>query len=358
VGKIRNLRPEDIPELVRLRRQVFHLTERPGDAALESYYERLFLSGPWRDDACPSLVYENAHGKPTGFIGVITRPMDFQGESLRAAVSTEFMVDPGVRGVGVELLAAHLRRGQDLSIGDRATDRARLLFEALGSMTVLSHSLYWAHPLRPSRFAAYQLEWRGILRAVRVAAWPVCTAFDLFATRVAPGRYRLPRPEGEPEELDVPTVIAKLPMVAGSKALRPTYTVESLRWLLRQLEEKTAYGRLEKVQVRHGAEGVIGWFVYFVKPGDQAEVVQMAALPGRHAEVLDHLLRHVARTGATVVSGRFDPLFRETFEQKGFRYSMARPWTVMHSRRPEVVRAFQTGNVFFSRLEGEWWMSF
>src|SRR6267143_5016749 len=126
MGKIRRFCKRDIPDIVRLRRQVFQLTERPSDQSLADCYERVLLRNPWYDDALSSLVYENARGQPCGFIGVIGRPMEFEGERVRCAVSTEFMVDPEERGIiGVQLLRRFLEGGQDLSVSDRANDVGR-----------------------------------------------------------------------------------------------------------------------------------------------------------------------------------------------------------------------------------------
>jgi hypothetical protein len=34
------------------------------------------------------------------------------------------------------------------------------------------------------------------------------------------------------------------------------------------------------------------------------------------------------------------------------------PWVLVHARDPEFVRAFEHGDAFFSRLEGEWCLRF
>ena len=66
---VRAFRPEDITAIVRLRRKIFHLTEQPSDAGLAAYYHRIFFENPWRDDAFPSFVYEDARGVQAGFLG-------------------------------------------------------------------------------------------------------------------------------------------------------------------------------------------------------------------------------------------------------------------------------------------------
>lgn len=359
MGRIRRFVKDDIPDLVRLRRTVFRASERPSEESLAESYERVLLHNPWYDESLPSLVYENARGRPCGFIGVVPRPMQFEGERVRCAVSTELMVDQEERGIaGIQLLQRFLAGEQDVSLSDRANDAARKLCELHGGATSLWYSLYWNHALRPSRYGLSRLGWRGALRGVKLALRPVCSAFDAFATRVARGRYRQEKPQGTVEPLDPATIVTMLPRVVGRASLVPLYDVASVTWLLHRLEEKQTYSRLETVQVRDAASAVIGWFVYYLRSRDHAEVVQLAAVEGRHKQVLDHLLYHAWRGGAITVAGRVDRLFAAEFDQRGFRLSVGSPWTIVHSRNARLQQAFQSGAAFLSRLDAEWWLSF
>lgn len=360
MGRIRACRSDDIPEVVRLRRRVFRSMEHPSDESLAAYYQRIFFENPWRDDAFPSLVYEGARGRPVGFLGVVPRPMVFQGEPLRATVSTEFMVDPEERGMaGIELLRTYLRGSQDLSISDRANDAARALVEALGGVTLLWYSLYWVRPLRPAAYALGQLEWRGVARGFRLALRPVARLFDAYATRVAAGRYYQHSPAAIAEPLEVNTVVTALPRVVEQHRLVPSYDKDSLRWLLERLEERVSTcGPLHRVQIRDSQQGVIGWFLYYLNPERRAEVVQLAAVQGRRGQVLEHLLHHAWRRGAVLASGRLDAPFVESLLERGCTFALARPWTLMHSQRRELVDVVQSGGAFVSRMDSEWWLGF
>src|SRR5438876_8358875 len=172
---VRAFRPEDIRAIVRLRRKSFRLTEQSSDAGLAAYYQRIFFENPWRDEALPSLVYEDARGMQAGFLGVIPRPMRFGEQPIRAAVSTELMVDPAERGIaGLMLLRAFFGGPQDVSISDRANAPAREIFERLGGGTALWFSLYWVRVLCPFEYAAGRLGWRGIPTLTR----PLCLLLD------------------------------------------------------------------------------------------------------------------------------------------------------------------------------------
>lgn len=360
MGRVRVCRPDDIPAVVQLRRRAFRSTEHPSDDSLAAYYQRIFFENPWRDEAFPSLVCEGAHGRPVGFIGVVPRPMVFQGEPVRATVSTEFMVDPEERGLtGVDLLRTFLHGSQDLAVSDRANDAARALVEAFGGVTLLWYSLYWVRPLQPARWALGQLEGRGVARGVRLALGPAARLFDAYTARVPAGPSSQHSPAGVAEPLEVDTILTALPRVVENHRLVPRYDENSFRWLLERLEERVSTcGPLHRVQIRDRWEGVIGWFLYYLNPARRAEVVQLAAVKGRRGEVLDHLLHHARRGGALVASGRLDAPFVESLLERGCTFALARPWTLLHSRRPELVNVFQSGGAFLSRMDSEWWLGF
>jgi len=358
MGRIRAFRLDDIPDMVRLRRRIFRITERPSDDSLAAYYQRVFFENPWQDDAISSLLYENGRGRPSGFIGVVPRPMVFQGEPVRAAVGTEFMVDPEERGAaGIQLLERCLRGPQDLSIADRANDAARALWEGLGGVTALWYSLYWSRQLRPAGYLVCRLESR-VPRRVGQVLRPAAGVLDACATRVLAGgsSYRQ-APPGFVEPLDEDTLVTELRRV-DKRRLLPSYDKASVRWLLERLEERVACGTLERAQIRDSQEGVIGWFLYFLYPDRRADVVQLAATARHRGQVFDHLLHHAWQRGAVLATGRLDAPFMGSLLERGYTFNLARPWTMMHSRRPELMALFQSGGAFLSRMEAEWWMGF
>ena len=99
MAEIRAFTDEDIPQVARLHRRVFPRDDQ-GSAELDSYrdyFARVFFANPSRDAAIPSLVYQEADGRIVGFLGVAVRTMRMNGHRLRAAVSSQFIVDPGGR---------------------------------------------------------------------------------------------------------------------------------------------------------------------------------------------------------------------------------------------------------------------
>ena len=352
---VRAFRLEDIPAVVRLRRKIFHRTEQPNDERLGAYYQRIFFENPWRNESFPSFVYEDRRGVPAGFLGVIPRPMRLGAHCVQAAVSTEFMVDPAERGMtGVQLLRTFLGGPQDVSISDRANPPSRRLFEHLGGMTALWFSLYWERVLRPFEYAVGRLGWRGIPTLTR----PLCRVLDGAATRILPGRYRSPRPATVARSLDRRAIVAHLSHVDATNRLVPVYDEASFCWLLERVAERRALGRVDEVEVLDKTGGRIGWFICAFGPDLRAEVVHMAACDNRHRELFDQLCYHAWRRGAIVLSGRLDPQFVPCFAEDRLHLTLAEPWTIVHSRRPELLAAFQRGKVSLSRLDSEWWLGF
>ena len=185
-GRLRSFRREDIPEVVALRQQVFQFSERERTERLVAYLERIFYDHPWTQDDLPSLVYEDERGRVSGFLGVIPRPLLFQGAPIRAAVATQLMVAPESRGlVGRRLFRAFLTGPQDLSLSDTANEPARLLWESVGGSVSVTHSLSWTRALRPCRhYGSRASSGSAARRLAWLTARPLLVVADALATRL------------------------------------------------------------------------------------------------------------------------------------------------------------------------------
>ncbi len=355
---LRRLRGEDLPDVVALRQQVFRFSERESPDRLAAYLERIFCRHPWPDEELPSLVYEDERGRVAGFLGVIPRPMCFQGEPVRAAVATQLMVAPERRGlVGRRLMRTFLTGPQDLSLSDTANETGRRLWESLGGSISVIHSLFWTRTLRPCRQLAARIARGPVLRAALFAARPVLAAADTLAARL-PASFTQDVPPGTVEALDADTMAARLPELAGPRALRPVYEDGSLTWLLALAAEKRQFGELHGVLVRDPTGEVAGWFLYYCHSGGGVgEVLQLAARRSTQTLVLRHLLRDAWRRGLTAIAGRVEPGCVEELAAHGSRFGRQGPWMLIHSPRVELMHAIAGGDAFVSRLEGEWWLS-
>ena len=184
-GPIRSFREEDIPQVADLHRRVFDTADHSTPELLESYRAYLtdvYLKNSGGDDDVGSLVHQEG-GKITGFLGVVPRRMSIRGQSLRAVITTNFVVDAGSRGLaGIRLLRAVLDGPQDLSIADESNIASRVLWETLGGTTSLLYSMHWLYPLRPSLFGLLVAKKKKLLpRAALAALTPAAWALDAVA---------------------------------------------------------------------------------------------------------------------------------------------------------------------------------
>lgn len=351
----------DLPRLVELYRRVFGGGNGLPGAALTSQLDQLLFRHPWRDDRLPSLVYEDAHGRVIGCLGVVPRRFSLDGRPIQAAVSHTFMVEPGRRAglAGLELLQAFLTGPQDLSLAE-GSDLSRKLIEASGGWTSVLYSLAWTRPLRPARHALSILRRCGRSPAVAWILAPVCHAVDSIAPLLLPKVFRPPTSRLTSEPLEPETLVELLPAFCARRSLCPEYDPASLRWLFERLEQRAGPGRFVTTLLREPSGRVGGWYVYCLNPGGTSSVLQVVAREDATADVLDHLFHHAWRHGALALSGQLDPdAFPALSRKLGVvLHQHGGAWMLMHSRHCEVLDAIHRGDAFLTRLEGEWWITF
>jgi hypothetical protein len=363
---IRRFVNDDIPQVAALHDKIFgHQGKCPARALppqlrqeLHRYLERVFLDNPWYDEALPSLVATGPHGRISGFLGVVPRRMSLNGRPVRVAVSTQFIVDPDSRGHGAALLFKFFSGPQDLALADDANADGRRAWEAAGGATALPYSLRWTRLLSPARYLASELLERARLRRLEVLARPFCHAADSLARRRLPHWFGSRAPAWRESELTVGTLVEYISLLAGDTSLRPDYEEPSLHWALESAAQKTQFGPLRKRLVRDENGEVRGWYIYHAKPAGTSTVLQLAGRDGSIGAILDHLFFDARQQHSLAVSGILLPQWAPVFSEKKCFLNYGRPWTLVHSRRSEIMAAFQRGNVFLSRLDGEWPMRF
>lgn len=345
---MRALRPADLPEIVALRREVFHHSERPADDDLIAYLRRVFLESPWCASEVWSLVYEDAGGRVGGFLGVVPRVMMLRGEPLRVGIGTQLMVAVKHRGlVGLRLVRAFRDGPYDLCLSDAANVGARRLWQSVGGEIAPLWGYGWELVLRP-------LAHRLAGRTGSTLARSLGAAAALLLHRPA---WRDGPPRGTVEPLDAARMAEATPRLFEEYALRPRYEDGSFPWLLAQVAEKRQFGTLLGGLVRDG-DVVAGWFLYCLAPSGSAEVVQLVARAADRERLLAHLAHHAWRHGAHTLNGRLsiDWLPALAAGRCGLRGDA--PTVLFWSSRFDVLRAIERGDVFLSRLDGEWWLSF
>ncbi|MGH9426846.1 MAG: GNAT family N-acetyltransferase [Terriglobia bacterium] len=356
MGRIRPLTLEDVTQVAVLHRRVFGDGETDCEdiGERESYLRRVFLDGAESDPAIASRVFEE-EGRIVGFMGVVPREMSFSGNSVLAAVSSQFIVDPESRSrmVGVQLLKDFFEGPQDLSIADEANDAGRKLWEGLGGATARLYSFYWTRPLRPSQYAVSLLRGRKGWTRCAVAARPVAAVLDAIAAKFTLRPLRRPRTEASGEVISEERLWSYLPEFAGERSLRPDYDMAALKSVLERAEARQGCGAFQRIAVRNSKHDIVGWYLYYLNPGGIGEVLQMAAKPKSNQVVLDHLLHHAWRGGAAALSGRLQPGWMQVLSEN-YCFFHGGPWVLVASKRADLLQTFHEGSAFFSRCEGEW----
>lgn len=362
VAPPRHIRPftaADIPEVAKLHLKVFPEGEgehRRTPGAYAAYLESVFLQGPHFAAGFPSLVCEHADGI-AGFLGVV--PVRFRrgGNLAWATCLTQFGVDPDKRGItGLMLLRHHLAGPQDLSFSDECDDRIVRLWEWAGGSAVTLSSLHFLRPLRPARFALSYARRRPALSRLARMAGPAAGLMDAALARVPGSHFRRVAPPTTGEELDAATMGAILPALVPSRGLVPAYDRDepALRWRLSRANGYARRGPLRRTLVRDAAGDALGWYVAYFPRGKVGEVLQVAAASDGINAVLEHLWHDAWTAGVVGLSGRVDPSLSQGYSDAYCLFSRRGPTTLVHSRDASLVDLFHRGQVFVSRLDGEW----
>lgn len=360
-GCVRPLEERDVPQIVDLHARVLLGKANPaGPPTLRTHImQQILLHHPWCNPSLPSLVFQENDGRITGCLGVMPRPLLFQGREITAAVSHTFVVEPGSRSTlaALELAKRFVSGPQDLSLAE-GNNASRKIWERIGGTPSLIYSLGWTRPLRPGQYALSFLRRRGLSPVFGWALRPLSQLVDAIAPSIAQRPFRLPVPTVTGAELDAVTLENVLTAFTRDRPLRPRYDGHSTKWLLEALSQKQGRGTLRKVVVRDGGWEPVGWYLYYGNAGGLAEVVQIGARDGYAEHVFDHLFYHARREGIVAVSGQVDPAFFQVISKKDCLFHHdAGSWMLVHSRNPELRHALHQGDAFLTRLEGEWWIS-
>jgi len=331
--------------------------------AVGSFFQRLYFANPLIDSSIPSLVYEGENGRIVGFLGVVVRKMSVCGEPIRVAFGGNFVVDPEARAnlAGMRLLGTYMAGSQDLSQTDSANNVSRSLLERLGFRTIVPLSIHWARPLRPCHYAVYaasRLAAPRLSAALRFAANPFCSVLDNMATSFSSSPFRQTASPLRAAELDVDTLLHCLANFRSGYSLWSEYDVHSLSWLLSFMDRTQTRGQLRKVVLRDDSQKILGWYIYFVKPGAVGEVVQVGGDPQSIKDILDHLFYDAWNRGVVGLHGMVHSRLMGDFSEKNCVFACRGGWTVAHSRKPELLELLNRGDAFLSRLDGEWCLAY
>jgi hypothetical protein len=358
-GHIRPLVEEDVPQVASLFMRTFDFRGVYSQQRVEAYFTEILFHNPWYDETMPSLAYQDDGGRVVGCLGVMPRRMSLRGRPVQVAISHHFMVEPSSRRTlaAVQLLKTFLSGVQELSLAE-GNELSHKVWMGVGGKTALLYSLRWIRPLRPCRYVLSLLERRQLLVPFARAISPLCRMLDTVAVRLPASPFHQLEPSVEETELGEATLLSCLSAFPREQALRPEYDDLSLKWLVDILAQKHSLGRLRKRLICDSGKNILGWYLYYLKPGDVSEVVQIGASDTSLDKVLDHLLYDAWQQGTLALAGRLEPRLMQGLGAKYAVFTQAGFWMLVHSQNPELLYAISSGDAFLTRLEGEWWIDF
>lgn len=360
MGNVRTFSGADVGEVSQLWARVFAPQAALSMRSLELYFEEVFLFSPWSHRGLPSLVYED-NGEVVGFLGVLPRRMYFSGTPVRVAVASQLMIDPrkSMPFASLELLRRFFAGPQDLSFSDGANQAGQDLWECAGGSVAELYSPVWTRVLRPAQYSMSLCHGRRFFHPLPRALGPLCRAVDGVVNRMSSTPYRFPAPDqGTVEKIADPGVLLDcVREFSANRTLRPEYDISSFRWLIGHAHEQKTHGDMQ-IEVVRGSNGEnLGSYVYYIKPGGTAQMLQFAGKPRYRARVIEHLFYRAHQQGALAVSGQSEPAFVRHLARNHCIFTWS-SGVLIHSRNERLLNAIYQGDAFLSRLEGEWWMRF
>jgi GNAT superfamily N-acetyltransferase len=355
VSQIRPARIDDLDDVARLYEQVMRSGSGVAPPGLAENLRRTVLEHPWVDPEIPSLVYEDAQGRITGFLGTHPRRIILNGRPGRIAYAGQLVADPRAqnKAIGALLLRQLFAGVQDATLTDGATRRVQQIWEVLGGRSLTS-SITWLRVLRPVSLAAnYVLRGASMPRiehALRTASRSIDGAAR-FVRYPSVGSQR----ELEATELTPLALVDNLGTFSHEIGGYVAYDEHFATWLFREMADLKSRGELIRILLRERGGRAVGSYVYYLRPGGISDVVHLAATKGARDDVFAHLFGHADEGGAAAVRGRVEPALVGAFATRRYIFRLGEIMLV-HSRDREFLAAIGSGDCQLTRLDGEWWM--
>lgn len=334
---------------------------RQAPRSLEDAIRESFLLNPWVSSESPSLVYMDK-GKQAGFIGVIPRPMEFRGQPIRATTIVLWLINHELhRGIGgMKLLQRVLKGPQEFSYVDGASNEASSVYTAVGARVSSLYSFNWMRILRPFQTGRSFLDRAGgVFSMLKGASGVVTTPMDFLFSKVPLGMLQRPKSQYSSKLVSAAELLECIQEARGREALRPAYSMPSFGWLISQAGTGSGHRGL-RLKIVYDADGArCGWFVHYANPGRIGYVLQIGCRRRQQfAEVLRALFEDAWEQGACAVRGRAIPQFLVALSEQYCLFRQPYACVIGHSRDPEIMNAFLTGDAALSGLDAGTWLPF
>lgn len=352
-GTVRDFQHGDIEAVARLFQKTFR-ESKTQSSSLVAYLEEAFFDHPWTEPDIRSKVFVEGDGRVSGFLGVFPSRLEFDGRPLRAAFASSLMVENRKENplAGARLVRSFLSGPQDVSLTETANQTAIGMWQKAGYPLDPGYSMNWLRVLRPTSMGVQLLERHfGPARLLR----PFGRLTDRITSLVKRSSFH-PAYNGKLTFRDVTPDVFGEAMLALKDfyPLRPRWDAESLRWFLRQAEQKLNFGYPEW-RVGYAADNrPLAAYAYFTEPGGIGWVLQALAAPAMTGDLVDDLFTHAYGFGCAGLRGAAHPwLIPALMTRRTFFYS--RSFYVAHARDKALLEPVRSGQALISGLAGEGW---
>jgi hypothetical protein len=322
-----------------------------------SYLKNILFQHPWRNEHLGSLVYEDSSDEIVGFLGVMPRPMLFNGEAMQMAISHNFMVEPESRAslASLSLAKAFFSGPQTLSVCQPTNEISRKLWRVFGAMPAHLYSLTWIWPLRPVAYFVDRLRNRSVSSIFGTIGTHLANLLDRSDRLSRIQGIHPPTHQYACEELSVENLLDSICEFSSHRILKPIYDEHSFHWIFDALRRKRRLGKLVSRQIRKDNGQKLGYYLYYANAGGISQVLQFGGRTGSVEEVLNELAYDAWTNGAVALSGWFDPLYAEEISAKSLflKYEHQAP-LLIQATESTVEGTIGKGQAFLSPLEGEW----
>ncbi|WP_421872954.1 hypothetical protein [Pararhizobium sp.] len=362
MSEIRALQSSDIPALAGMFQRVFRDSKMQPSKALSDYLQTFYLDAPGQDIGIHSLVHLDDSGEMTGFVGATGLPVTFDGRPLRAAICGSLMVEGREADplAGARLLKAFLAGPQDLSFSETASEVSASMWMKLRGLALPQYSLDWLRIIRPAGFFTELGSSRiGAARLLRPLARKTD---DILRRRMGADDLRwsgIPaswngQGSFKTRAVSVDEFAALFVRLTARYRLRPDFPEAQLAYILQDARQARTDGEAVFCQVEARTGAVIGGFVYHGDAGRIGRVLQILSIPGQERQVIDCLIAHAAERGLVALRGRTQPALLEAMLGRRISFTHIAS-SVIHTKDPQILQAFQNGEGFFNGLAGEHW---
>jgi len=356
---VRALAEGDIPQIAALYWNFMRLRKGPPSAALISLFHELYFESPFTSNDFASLVYDIPDRGIVGFLGGSVREMSVCGRPIRVMFGGNLVVHPEYRSglVAPRLVNTFIGRKFDLAMTDSANNISKHILQRMGYNEIPALNIHWRRPLSPVQYGIYGVAVSAnssLLGKMARVARPICSVADAIASRVPANPFRYSRPRLQSKDLDLETHLNCMIEFRKGYSVWAEYSLDSLGWLINLMERQTFRGTLRRILLQDKNQKIVGWYIYYAKPGAIGEVVQIGGYPNSTKDILDHLFWDAQQQGVIGLHGVVDTRRIPDFSDKGCFFTCRGGWTVASSPYPEVMQRLERGDAFLSRLDGEW----